>query len=57
LVRQFKPQIFKGNIEQNTNDAPQGESVAAPAPPELMDFNVAGGTMLFNVSGEDMEYN
>jgi hypothetical protein len=57
LVRQYKPQKFKGNIEQNTNDPPQGDSVAAAIAALLMQFNVTGGTMLYNVTGESMEYN
>lgn len=57
MVRSYKPQSFKGNKEQNSNHPPQGiESAAFPAP-ALMLYNVTGEPMEYNIGDDEMEYN
>lgn len=56
MVRSYKPQSFKGDVEVNTNNPPQG-TPSGIVIIELMSFNVSGEIMEYNVTAEDMEYN
>ena len=58
MVRAFVPQAFHGDILYNTNYPPQSSNEGGSAPPQnKMLFNVTFEVMLFNNTGEEMEYN
>lgn len=57
MVRHYPPHTHADSIKANTNYAPQADNEGSIPGQNEMDFNVTSFQMLFNVTGEEMEYN
>ena len=57
MVRHYPPHSFPGHHETNTNYPPQADNQGGISAQNEMAFNVTLLQMLYNNTGEEMEYN
>ena len=57
MVRAFFPHSFSGNLNTNSNYTPQADNQGSIPAQNEMKYNVTDLQMLFNNTGQEMEYN